>query len=426
MTEKTVPTPSRRRAIQIGGAAMALLSSPVALKYARAQSKRIVVRDDGGVYTKAYGECFYKPFTQKTGIEVIGVQANAEPVAQIKSMVDTKNYTWDMAKISQPAILLLTEGGKVYLEKHGLENDPAVRTIPKQFMSPYGVGTNVYSTVLAYRTDAFKGRKAPTSWADLWNPKDFPGRRAIRKHPFDTIEEALMGSGVPTSSLYPLDLNRAFAARRVLLAAGPQRLRQDDHAEPDRRLRIGLGRRGPDRRPGGARRAALSPPGEHRVPELRAVPAHERGRQRGLRPAHETRAAGRAAAGRGRDAAPGVAAGLRGPAAVAAQRRPAPARGAGARAGQPAVGAVAGRAAGRAGPEAAQADAGRADTHPAPGRHHLRLRHARPGRGAGDVRPHRRDGPGPPTSAADTRHAIGDSVTLQWRSEDAVAVPEVA
>jgi putative spermidine/putrescine transport system ATP-binding protein len=31
-----------------------------------------------------------------------------------------------------------------------------------------------------------------------------------------------------------------------------------------------------------------------------------------------------------------------------------------------------------------------------------------------------------PTSAADTRHAIGDSVTLQWRSEDAVAVPEVA
>ena len=41
------------------------------------------------------------------GIEVVGVQANAEPVAQIKSMVDTKNYTWDMGKISQPAILLL-------------------------------------------------------------------------------------------------------------------------------------------------------------------------------------------------------------------------------------------------------------------------------------------------------------------------------
>jgi len=207
-----ISNPPRRRVIKAAATGMAVLSAPTVLKYARAQSKRIVVRDDGGIYTKAYGECFYKPFTQKTGIEVVGVQANAEPVAQIKSMVDTKNYTWDMAKISQPAILLLTEGGKVYLEKLDLDSDPNVRTIPKQFMSPYGVGTNVYSTVLAYRTDAFKNRKAPSSWADLWNVKDFPGRRSVRKHPFDTLEESLMASGVPTSSLYPLDLSKAFSA----------------------------------------------------------------------------------------------------------------------------------------------------------------------------------------------------------------------
>ena len=41
--------------------------------------------------------------------------------------------------------------------------------------------------------------------------KDLPGRRAIRKHPFDTLEESLMASGVPTSQLYPLNLDRAFA-----------------------------------------------------------------------------------------------------------------------------------------------------------------------------------------------------------------------
>ena len=108
----TIPFQSSRRRVLQAAAALGTLAAPAVLRFARAQSKRIVVRDDGGVYTKAYGECFYKPFTQKTGIEVVGVQANAEPVAQIKSMVDTKNYTWDMAKISQPAILLLTEGGK--------------------------------------------------------------------------------------------------------------------------------------------------------------------------------------------------------------------------------------------------------------------------------------------------------------------------
>ena len=117
-----------------------------------------------------------------------------------------------MAKISQPAILMLTEGGKVYLEKHGLESDPVVATIPKQYMSPYGVGNNVYTTVLAYRTDAFKGRRAPASWADFWNVKDIPGRRGLRKHPFDTIEEALMADGVATDKVYPCDIDRALAS----------------------------------------------------------------------------------------------------------------------------------------------------------------------------------------------------------------------
>jgi putative spermidine/putrescine transport system substrate-binding protein len=202
--------PSRRHVL-LGGSA-GLLATPAVFTSSRAQGKRIVVRDDGGIYTRAYGAVYYRPFAQSTGIEVVGVQANAEPTAQIKSMVDTKNYTWDMAKISWPAIALLTAGDKVYLEKHGLEFDPLISKIPQQYMSPYGVGTNVYTTVLAYRVDAFKGRSAPKSWADLWNVKEVPGRRGMRKHPFDTIEQSLMADGVPTSSVYPCDLNRAFAS----------------------------------------------------------------------------------------------------------------------------------------------------------------------------------------------------------------------
>jgi putative spermidine/putrescine transport system substrate-binding protein len=200
-----------RRSILKASVGAAALTLPALWSPTRAQNKRIVVRDDGGIYAKAYGAVFYRPFTQATGIEVVGVQANAEPVAQIKSMVDTKSYTWDMAKISWPAILLLTTGSKPYLEKHGLESEPVIKTIPEQYMSPYGVGTNVYTTVLAYRSDAFKGRQAPASWADFWNVKGFAGRRGIRKHPFDTIEQALMADGVPTGQVYPCNVDRAFA-----------------------------------------------------------------------------------------------------------------------------------------------------------------------------------------------------------------------
>ncbi len=57
--------------------------------------------------------------------------------------------------------------------------------------------------------------------------------------------------------------------------------------------------------------------------------------------------------------------------------------------------AAARRAARRARPQAARADAGRAQGDPARGRHHLRLRHPRPGGGAHDERPGRglRQGP---------------------------------
>ena len=88
--------------------------------------------------------------------------------------------------------------------------------------------------------------------------------------------------------------------------------------------------------------------------------------------------------GGARDGAPGRP---RRAQAGAALRRPAPARRAGAGDRQPPAGAAARRAARRAGPQAAPGDAGRAQAHPGRGRHHLRLRHPRPGGGADDERP---------------------------------------
>jgi putative spermidine/putrescine transport system substrate-binding protein len=99
-----------RRTLLLGTGAAAL-AMPAIWSPARSQNKRIVVRDDGGIYNRAYNAVFYRPFAEATGIQVVGAQANAEPTAQIKSMVDTGSYTWDMAKISWPATLILTEGG---------------------------------------------------------------------------------------------------------------------------------------------------------------------------------------------------------------------------------------------------------------------------------------------------------------------------
>src|SRR6185437_928982 len=97
----SLQNPGRRTAMKTMAGGLAAASMPFVWTPSRAAGKRIVVRDDGGIYTKAYGAVYYRPFTKATGIEVIGVQANAEPTAQIKSMVEAGSYTWDMAKISQ-------------------------------------------------------------------------------------------------------------------------------------------------------------------------------------------------------------------------------------------------------------------------------------------------------------------------------------
>jgi putative spermidine/putrescine transport system substrate-binding protein len=65
-----------------------------------------------------------------------------------------------------------------------------------------------FSTVLGVSTAL--GDKAPKTWADFWNVKDFPGRRALFAYPHYNLEFALLADGVAPGQLYPMDLDRAF------------------------------------------------------------------------------------------------------------------------------------------------------------------------------------------------------------------------
>src|SRR3546814_15702420 len=120
---------SRRSVIKAAATGLATLAMPIVWTPARGAGKRIVVRDDGGIYTKAYGAVYYRPFTEKTGIEVVGVAANAEPTAQNKSMVETGSKTWDVTKTSNLAILTLTAGKKKHLQKLGQNYHPGLTEI---------------------------------------------------------------------------------------------------------------------------------------------------------------------------------------------------------------------------------------------------------------------------------------------------------
>lgn len=195
----------RRTVVKLlGGAALA---TPAVWTSARAQARQIVVRDPGNPYSKAFAETLYKPFEQATGIKVVGVVASIDPLAQVKSIVDTKNYIWDGMIVGEAAAATLAEQG--YLEPHGLEGKGNVGQLPAEFVTPYVVGSNVSATSIVYRTQAL-GDKGPKSWADFWNVEKFPGRRSLFKYARYTLEQALLADGVAPKDLYPCDLDRAF------------------------------------------------------------------------------------------------------------------------------------------------------------------------------------------------------------------------
>lgn len=194
----------RRQLIHAAGSALGALALPTS---AFAQAKQIVVSDPGGPYTTAYRKAFYDPFEKSTGIRVVSVARESQPLAQFIAMVQTKNYIWDVTTLTLSGEIPLLQA-RGLLEPIGMKGSDFPGLMPEAVTENW-LGVDVYATTLAYRTDKF-GANGPKTWADFWDVKKFPGRRSLRRNPIDTLEQALMADGVPADKLYPLDLDRAF------------------------------------------------------------------------------------------------------------------------------------------------------------------------------------------------------------------------
>ncbi|NIQ94017.1 MAG: extracellular solute-binding protein, partial [Desulfuromonadales bacterium] len=200
---------SRRDFLRTSAVGATMLAAPF-VKPSWANERKITLRDPGGPFTAGFGAAFYEPFRKETGIEVVGIQGEHEPTGMIKAMVEAGNYTWDGALLSKASHQSLVNIG--YLEPIAPKGPGKhLSEVPESLRGEFIMGTDVYATLIAYRTDAM-GANAPKGWKDFWDVANFPGARALRKHPFDTMEEALMADGVAPGDLYPLDFDRAFAS----------------------------------------------------------------------------------------------------------------------------------------------------------------------------------------------------------------------
>ena len=173
-------------------------------------SKTLVVRNSGGSYGDANQQAIYDPFTKETGIQVKVVNIEyAQMLAQIKQ----GRPQFDVIDDSMADFVLFDQQGATQdLDYDRLKNFKSAG-IAKNLVTSNAVGKNYWASVMAYRTDAFDGKK-PSSWADFWDTKTFSGNRALQALDADLpeLEFALLADGVALDKLYPLDVDRAFKA----------------------------------------------------------------------------------------------------------------------------------------------------------------------------------------------------------------------
>jgi putative spermidine/putrescine transport system substrate-binding protein len=166
-------------------------------------SKSVVFADYGGAESDAHKEIFFKQFTKETGCAVKTVTNDP---AKFRLMSQRGRSVWDIAELDGfQAIQLFDEG----LLAESPEWVTKCDLVPEKYRA-HAPGLYAYSMIQGYKDDAFSGAK-PETWADFFDVKKFPGKRAVPNFYYGVAEAALLADGVAKEDLYPLDFDRAFA-----------------------------------------------------------------------------------------------------------------------------------------------------------------------------------------------------------------------
>ena len=168
-----------------------------------AQASEIVLSNWGGDSTEVRREVFAAPFTAETGI---AVSFDSSPLeGRVKAMVDSGSVIWDVMDLDAFSAIRLGKAGLLRPIDYSVVSGD---TIPGSSFE-HGVASYMISNVLAYNKDLFPDG-GPQSWKDFWDVEKFPGKRALYKWAFGSLEAALLADGVPMDQLYPLDVPRAL------------------------------------------------------------------------------------------------------------------------------------------------------------------------------------------------------------------------
>lgn len=194
--------------------AVAAIATSFSLGPAMAQDTTLTVGAAGGIAGDTSKKVFQEPFSKETGIAIKSVSAEGNRLAQLEAMVKAGGAVWDIIEVSASEYPIAVK--EDLLEPINYDLIDPDNILPDEARKPYAVAMSAWSQILAVRTDKLPEGKKMESWADFWDVETFPGPRALRAQPQDTLEYALLADGVAPEELYEVlgteeGVDRAFA-----------------------------------------------------------------------------------------------------------------------------------------------------------------------------------------------------------------------
>lgn len=174
-------------------------------------AQEVTITSAGGDYGVAIKKAMWEPAAAELGYTV-REETQSDGFAALKMQVSSGAVSTDIIHLGSP------EGAQAAAQSLLEPLDYAIidsKSLPPGAESKYCYPFTSYGTVMAWNTKSI-GSNPPANWADFWDVKKYPGKRALRANAQDLIEIALLSQGVAPSDIYKVlsesgGLERAIA-----------------------------------------------------------------------------------------------------------------------------------------------------------------------------------------------------------------------
>ena len=217
----------RRQLLLSSLATAGAMGLPGLPRRAFAQSRPFTFVSWGGAFERMQREAFVEPFAAERSLEF--AVAGPPEIAKVKAMVDANAIEWDVVGFAGNGVWRGAD--EDFLEPLDYAKIPNAAPLDPEWRLPFGVGTSVGASVIAWSRDAFPDG-GPQTWADVWDVRRFPGGRGMFSDFFWNYEVAMLAEGLKRDEIYPVNDEKAdiaFAKMedikphvRVWWSSGPQ------------------------------------------------------------------------------------------------------------------------------------------------------------------------------------------------------------